>query len=64
MWRSFAVQAVALLRGGAGDVRIVGVEQPSPDSDEVAGRRPECLRRVGAHARIRTGASLCLAPGR
>ena len=37
---SFAVQAVALLRGGAADFRIVGLEQQSPDSDEIAGRRP------------------------
>jgi hypothetical protein len=36
----FAVEAVALLRGGAADFRIVGREQQSPDSDEIAGRRP------------------------
>jgi hypothetical protein len=35
------VQAVALLGGGAADFRIVGREQQSPDSDEIAGRRPK-----------------------
>jgi hypothetical protein len=32
-------QAVALLRGGVADFRVVGLEQQSPDSDEIAGRR-------------------------
>jgi hypothetical protein len=39
------VQAVALLRGGAADFRIVGREQQSPDSDEIVGRRPMRYRR-------------------
>jgi len=47
---SFAVQAVALLPAGAADFRIVGLEQHSPDSDEIAGRRPENQRRRGSDA--------------
>jgi hypothetical protein len=35
-----AERTVALLRGGDADFRIVGLEQESPDSDEIAARRP------------------------
>jgi hypothetical protein len=42
-----------LLRGGAGHFRIVGLEQQSPDRDEIAGCRRGCFANLG-----RWGASM------
>lgn len=50
-----------MVPGGAADCRIVGLEQHSPDSDEIAGPRPERQRHTLFAARSQCHLSISLA---